>query len=251
MTRPVLAIMARAPSTPGKSRLIQDLGTRDGEGLRVALLRDTFATVSQLHVEKAVLFTPPEHETEIRTLTPFPAVFLAQRGATLGDRMYGGMRDLLGFGFDAIVMIGSDLPTLPSVHVSAALDILARRPDALVLGPAEDGGYYLIGVTRAHPQLFERIPWGTPQVLEHTCKAADALGIAVERIPQWYDVDSLSDLRRLGGDVAGAEDIARYTRMWVAAGPPQVRACLDGAASRSSCEIDQVDAVLPGDSEAP
>lgn len=229
MTRPVLAIMARAPSAPGKSRLIQDLGTRDGDGLRGALLRDTFASIFELHVEKAVLFTPPEHETEIRALTPFPAVFLPQRGATLGDRMYGGMRDLLGFGFDTVVMIGSDLPTLPSVHVSAALDILARRPDVLVLGPAEDGGYYLIGVTRSHPQLFERIPWGTSQVLEYTCKAAEALGMTVEKISQWYDVDSLADLRRLRRDVAAAEGNARYTRTWLAAAPSDVRTRVDGA----------------------
>jgi rSAM/selenodomain-associated transferase 1 len=229
MTRPVLAIMARAPSAPGKSRLIQDLETHDGEGLRGALLRDTLASVSQLHVEKAVLFTPPERETEIRALTPFPAVFLAQRGATLGDRMYGGIRDLLGFGFDAVVMIGSDLPTLPSVHVTAALDILARRPHVLVLGPAEDGGYYLIGVTRSHPQLFERIPWGTSQVLEHTCNAAEALGMTVEKISQWYDVDSLSDLRRLRRGVAGAEGIAHYTRTWLAAAPSDVHTRVDGA----------------------
>jgi rSAM/selenodomain-associated transferase 1 len=229
MMPPVLAIMARAPSSPGKSRLIQELGTRDGETLRGALLRDTFASVSRIDVQKAVLFTPPEHEAEIRALTPFPAVFLPQRGATLGDRMYGGMGDLLGLGFGPVVMIGSDLPTLPSVHVSAALDILARRPDALVLGPAEDGGYYLIGVTRSHPQIFERIPWGTSQVFEHTCKAAEALGMTVERLPQWYDVDSLSDLRRVGRGVAGAAGIARYTRTWLAAAPSDVHTRMDGA----------------------
>jgi uncharacterized protein len=229
MTRPVLAVMARAPSAPGKSRLIQELRTRDGEGLRRALLRDTLASVSPLHVEKAVLFTPPERETEIRALTPFPSVFLAQRGATLGDRMYGGMCDLLGFGFEAVVMIGSDLPTLPCVHVSAALDILARRPDVLVLGPAEDGGYYLIGATRSHPQLFEPIPWGTSQVLEHTCKAAAALGITVEKISQWYDVDSLSDLRRLRHGAAGAEGTARYTHTWLAAASSDVQTRVDGA----------------------
>ena len=229
MTRPVLAIMARAPSSTGKSRLIRDLGTRDGESLRGALLRDTFASVSSLDVEKAVLFTPPEHETEIRELTPFPAVFLPQRGATLGDRMSGGMRDLLGFGFDAVAMIGSDLPTLPPARVSAALDILARRPEVLVLGPAEDGGYYLIGVTQCHPQLFQETPWGTSQVLERTCKAAEGLGIAVERIAQWYDVDSPSDLRRLWRGIAGAEGIACYTRTWLAAAPSEVRGRVDGA----------------------
>jgi rSAM/selenodomain-associated transferase 1 len=229
MTRPVLAIMARAPSSPGKSRLIRELGTRDGESLRDALLRDTFASVSDLDVEKAVLFTPPAHETEIRALTPFPAVFLPQRGATLGDRMYAGMRDLFRLGFDAVAMIGSDLPTLPSVHVSTALDILARRPDVLVLGPTDDGGFYLIGSTRSHPHLFEGIPWSTAQVLERTCTAAEELGIAVERTSQWYDVDSVSDLRRLWRGVAGAEPGARYTRAWVAAAPSDVRACVEGA----------------------
>src|SRR5688500_654838 len=113
MTRPVLAIIARAPSSPGKSRLIRELGTRDGDSLRGALLRDTFASVSKLDVEKAVLFTPPDCETEMRALTPFPAVFLPQQGATLGDRMHAGMRELFEIGFDGVVMIGSDLPTLP------------------------------------------------------------------------------------------------------------------------------------------
>ena len=226
MTRPVLAIMARAPSSPGKSRLIRELGTHDGESLRVALLRDTFAAVSSLGVPKAVLFTPPEHETEIRALTPFPAVFLPQRGATLGDRMRDGISDLLRLGFDAVAVIGSDLPTLPSAHVTTAFEVLARRPDALVLGPAEDGGYYLIGVTRSRPELFERIPWGTSQVLEHTCKAAEALGIAVETTSHWYDVDSAADLRRLRRGVTGPEGDARYTRAWLAAAPSEVRECV-------------------------
>jgi rSAM/selenodomain-associated transferase 1 len=229
MIRPVLAIMARAPSSPGKSRLIRDLGTRDGKNLRGALLRDTLASVSNLDVEKAVLFTPPKHEIEIRALTPFRAVFLPQRGATLGHRMYGGMRELLASGFDAVAMIGSDLPTLPSVHVNAALEILARRPEVLVLGPADDGGYYLIAVTRCHRQLFQTIPWGTPQVLDHTYRAAEALGLKVETVPRWYDVDSPSDLRRLWRDVAGADDIARHTRSWLAAAPSEIRARVDGA----------------------
>jgi rSAM/selenodomain-associated transferase 1 len=229
MTRPVLAIMARAPSSPGKSRLIQELGTRDGESLRAALLRDTFASVSNLDVEKAVLFTPSKGEAEIRALTPFPAAFMPQRGTTLGDRMYEGIRDLLGLGFHAIATIGSDLPSLPPVHVSAALDILVRRREVLVLGPTEDGGYYLIGVTQSQPQLFKDIPWGTSKVFERTCKAAEALGIVVERIPQWYDVDSLSDLRRVCGGVAGTESVARYTRAWLTAAPSEVRARVNGA----------------------
>jgi uncharacterized protein len=223
MTRPIVAIMARAPSSEGKSRLIRDLRTSDGAGLRRALLSDTFESISALEAAKAVLYTPMECEAEIRALTPFPAVFLPQRGATLGDRMRDGTRDLLQSGFDAVVVIGSDLPTLPPANVTVALGILARGGEVLVLGPADDGGYYLIGLTQPRPELFARIPWGTPLVFQRTCDAAEALGISVETLPRWYDVDSASDLRRVW-HYSGPDVAARHTRAWLAAAPPAVRA---------------------------
>jgi uncharacterized protein len=227
--RPSVAIMARAPSSKGKSRLIRDLRTSDGAGLRLALLSDTFESISALEAAKAVLFTPPECEAEIRALTPFPAMFLPQRGATLGDRMRDGARDLLAAGFDAVVLIGSDLPTLPPANVTAALGILARGGEVLALGPAEDGGYYLIGLTRPRPELFAGIPWGTPLVFQRTCNAAKAVGLAVETLPRWYDVDSASDLRRVWH--CSAPDAARHTRAWLAAAPHEVRARLGPAVS--------------------
>jgi rSAM/selenodomain-associated transferase 1 len=224
MMRPVIAIMARAPSSQGKSRLIRDLGATDGAGLRLALLRDTLESISSVQAQKAVLYTPPDCEPEIRRLTPFPAVFLPQRGPTLGERMRDGARDLLTSGFDAVVLIGSDLPTLPAENVSAALGILGHRPEALVLGPAEDGGYYLIGLTQSRPELFEHIPWGTPLVLQRTREVAEALGIAVETMPRWYDVDSVPNLRRVWHRSGQPDGAARHTRAWMAAAPPAVRA---------------------------
>jgi uncharacterized protein len=221
-----VAVMARAPSSAGKSRLIRALSTSDHAGLRAALLRDTLESVATVESTKAVLYTPPESEAEIRALTPFPAVFLPQRGDTLGDRMREGAQELLAFGFDRVVLIGSDLPTLPAAHLITALDTLERSAGVLVLGPAEDGGYYLIGLTQVRAELFARIPWGTPLVLERTCEAARALGITVEMVTRWYDVDSLSDLRRVwhGSDQPNGD--ARYTRAWLAAAPPGVRARL-------------------------
>jgi uncharacterized protein len=228
MRRPVIAIMARAPSSEGKSRLIQDLGTHDGAGLRLALLRDTLEAVSTLAVEKAVLYTPPDCEAEIRAIIPFHALFLPQRGSTLGERMREGARDLLTSGFDAVVLIGSDLPTLPPSHISEALAILMRRDEVLVLGPAEDRGYYMIGLTQSRPEFFEHIPWGTPLVLQRTRDAAEAIGIPVETIPLWYDVDSASDLRRVWHHSERPSSAARHTRDWLAAAPPAVRARIDG-----------------------
>jgi uncharacterized protein len=228
MKRPVVAIMARAPSSEGKSRLIRDLGTGDGAGLRLALLRDTLESVSALAGEKAVLYTPPDREAEIRAVTPFHALFLPQRGSTLGERMREGARDLLTSGFDAAVLIGSDLPTLPPAHISAALDILMRRGEVLVLGPAEDGGYYLIALTQSRAELFEHIPWGTSLVLQRTREAADALEIPVETIPLWYDVDSAPDLRRVWRGSQGPDGAGRYTRAWLASAPRAVRVRVDG-----------------------
>jgi rSAM/selenodomain-associated transferase 1 len=225
--RPVIAIMARAPSSSGKSRLIQDLGTHDGAGLRLALLRDTLEIVSQLEAEKAVLYTPADGEAEIRGLTPFPAMLLPQRGATLGERMREGVRDLLASGFDAVALVGSDLPTLPPIYVTATFGILRRRTEVLVLGPTDDGGYYLIGLTQPRPELFEPIPWSTPVVLQRTRDAAGASGIPVEMLPPWYDVDSLSDLRRVWHRSQQPDGAARYTRAWLAAAPPAVRARVD------------------------
>ena len=229
MSRPVVAIMARAPSSGGKSRLIRDLGTHEGTSLRLALLRDTLESVSALAAEKAVLYTPTDREVEIRAVTPFQATFLPQRGSTLGERMHEGARDLLTSGFDAMVLIGSDLPTLPPAYVSAALGIVTRADEALVLGPTEDGGYYLIGLTQSRREFFEHIPWGTPLVLQRTREAAEALGVPVETMPLWYDVDSASDLRRVWHRSKQPDGgAARYTRAWLAAAPPAVRARVDG-----------------------
>ena len=197
MKRPVIAVMARAPSSEGKSRLIRELDTHDGASLRMALLRDTLESISSLAGEKALLYTPPDGEAEIRSATPFQAIFLPQRGSTLGERMREGARELLTSGFDSVVLIGSDLPTLPPAHVSAALGILMRRSEVLVLGPAEDGGYYLIGLGQSRPEFFERIPWALHSYCSVPREAAEALGIPVETVPRWYDVDSASDLRRV------------------------------------------------------
>jgi len=219
----VLAVMARAPSLIGKSRLIQELGIPYGTGIRVALLRDTLESISALGVQKAMLYTPADGEAEIRALTPFPALFVPQRGTTLGDRMRDGGRELLTCGFDGVVLIGSDLPTLPTTYVSSALAWLNSGRDGVVLGPSEDGGYYLIGLARWPAELFEHIPWGTPLVLKRTREAAATLGMVVELLPTWYDVDSARDLRRVRQHSEAGNGAGRHTRAWLKAAGPAVQ----------------------------
>jgi rSAM/selenodomain-associated transferase 1 len=224
VVKPIVGVMARAPSSEGKSRLIRQLRTSDGAGLRTALLRDTFAAVAPIAAQKAVLYTPLDGEAEIRRMTPFGTMFLAQRGATLGERMRNGASDLLARGFGRVVLVGADLPTLPTAYVVDGLERLTRRRESLVLGPAEDGGYYLIGLTHVHDALFDGIPWGTADVLRRTQEAAAALRLPVELLPIWYDVDRPSDLQRVRHRAAEGHPVAAHTRAWLEAAPPAVRA---------------------------
>ncbi len=211
--------MARAPSREGKSRLIRQLRTTDGAGLRTALLLDTLAAVAPIAAQKAVLYTPLDGEAEIQRMTPFAAEFLAQRGATLGERMRNAASDLLERGFGRVVLVGADLPTLPAAYVEDALERLSRPQESLVLGPSEDGGYYLIGLTRVHDELFDGIPWGAADVLHRTQEAAAALRLPVELLPIWYDVDLPSDLQRVRHRTAEGSSIANHTRAWLDAAP--------------------------------
>jgi rSAM/selenodomain-associated transferase 1 len=214
--------MVRAPSYEGKSRLIEQLRTCDGAGLRTALLRDTLAAVAPIDARKAVLYTPLDGEAEIQRMTPFDAMFLAQRGATLGERMRNGASDLLARGFGCVVLVGADLPTLPADYIEGALERLMQPQESLVLGPAEDGGYYLIGLTRVHDELFDGIPWGTADVLRRTREAAAALRLTVELLPIWYDVDLPSDLQRVWHRTSEGSPVAHHTRAWLEAAPPAV-----------------------------
>jgi rSAM/selenodomain-associated transferase 1 len=175
-----------------------------------------------------VLYTPLDGEAEIQRMTPFDAMFLAQRGATLGERMRNGASDLVAHGFGRVVLVGADLPTLPAAYVEDALERLTRRQESLVLGPAEDGGYYLIGLTHVHDEIFDDIPWGTPDVLRRTQEAAAALRLTVELLPIWYDVDLPSDLRRVRHRAAEGYPTANHTRAWLEAAPPAVRAASEG-----------------------
>jgi rSAM/selenodomain-associated transferase 2/rSAM/selenodomain-associated transferase 1 len=213
-TREALVVMVRAPSdTRGKSRLTRGFSGNHVE-LRRAILLDTLDAVRS--VSGADLFTafePADAAQELQTLMGGAARMFPQQGDSLGDRMRNAFAALFEHGYSSVVMIGSDLPTLPACHVEQAFDRLRNRREALVIGPATDGSYYLIGLRRMRPELFEGIPWSTPDALTATTSVAGTLGLAVSLLPMWYDVDDVDDLRRVMAD----ESRAGRTRAWVTA----------------------------------
>jgi len=214
-TRPyrgeALVVMARVPSdTRGKSRLTRDLGG-DHVELRRALLQDTLDAVrSMADLDVFIAFEPADAIAEMRGLVGDGAGLFPQQGDTLGDRMRNAFERLFAAKYSAVVMIGSDLPSLPASHVEEAFQCARDQPDPLVIGPATDGGYYLIGLRRPCPALFTSIAWSTADVLTTTTRIAETCGLTVSFVSPWHDVDTVDDLRRVLRDPDGAT----RTREW-------------------------------------
>ena len=217
MTRAVV-LLARAPWVPGKTRLTTGLTPDAGDRLRLALLLDTFDVIASIeNADILVAFTPDDARTEIEALVNGNNTsYTPQRGSDLGARMYNALLDAFTRGAHHVVLVGSDVPTLPASHISAALKLLESGRD-LVLGPSEDGGYYLVGMTRdvRTTDVFSGIEWGTSDVLTTTLETADDVGLDTALVEPWYDVDTPVDLARITRDPR--PDAARHTREWIRA----------------------------------
>lgn len=209
-----VVVMARAPWTPGKTRLVADLGDLAGGSLREALFRDTLDVVrSVAGVAHIVACEPPEAVHALQAQVGAAADVVPQRGSDLGARLVNAFDDTFRLGADSVVVIGSDLPDLPPRLITEAFDALRADRAVVVVGPANDGGYYLIGMTRPNPGLFAEIDWGTGQVLAQTCRIATRLGVQIVQLDPWRDVDAPADLERLRREPVG--DDAVRTRQWL------------------------------------
>jgi len=114
-----------------------------------------------------------------------------------------------------LCLIDSDSPTVPAENFKQAVELLGASEDRVVLGPSDDGGYYLIGMKKPHRHLFEQIDWSTERVLNQTMQRATEIGIQVKLLPTGYDVDDDASLRRLCDELlpdTRSADIAPYTR---------------------------------------
>ena len=214
---PAVAVMTKVPGmTVVKSRLHESLGAERATELYRCFLLDRLDALATLRdISGAVAFTPPEAEALMRTLAPSALTLVPQRGADLGERLSNILTDLLDLGHIAALAVDSDSPTLPMAYVAEAATVLSGAKCDVVLGPCEDGGYYLIGLRCPQPALFERIPWSTDAVFAMTLDKARARGLSVHVLPQWFDVDTEADLRRLHADMTTGTHIPQRTCAFV------------------------------------
>lgn len=183
---------------PGKvkTRLAAEIGDELAAEVYRYFIAQTFASVESLtEATRFVAFTPGEKAAEFQRMFPGEQRWFAQiNSPDFGVRLRYAMQTTLQQNFERVITIGSDSPSLPPAYLKEAAEALTTND--LVLGPAEDGGYYLIGLKSAPTELFEGIAWSTEKVLQQTLAAAQRLGLRVHLLPEWYDVDDLPALHR-------------------------------------------------------
>lgn len=190
-----LVIFAKAPvAGEVKTRLIPTLGAEGAADLYRAMIWDTLERTQTCRGLKRRLACWPSMDDPffLECAETFRLERVSQRGQDLGLRMANVIRDVIGSGGGAVILMGTDLPTLPTEIIEQAADRLASAP--VVLGPATDGGYYLIGTTRPGLPIFHDMTWGTPGVSRETLRRLREHSIPVELLPFWYDVDTMEDL---------------------------------------------------------
>jgi rSAM/selenodomain-associated transferase 1 len=195
-----------------KTRLCPPLSPAAAARLYRCFLLDVLDGVRALGgITPVIAYAPRRARDCFAALQP-GALLVPQRGGPLGARMAGVFDRLFARGFGAVVLLGADSPNLPPRFLRGAVRALRGGAVDGVIGPSEDGGYYLIGLRASCPALFTGIAWSTGRVLAQTRQQARRAGRRLRMLPAWYDVDTIEDLRRLSADLTRTRRRATRTR---------------------------------------
>jgi len=229
-----IAVMAKAPRPNHvKTRLVPPLTPHEAASLNACFLRDITENIQQAgrgaSIAGYVAYAPQGGEALFDgMLAPGTELVLADGSIDVppgvdgfGRALLHAATSLLAQGYGAVCLVNSDSPTLPTAFLRDAAQALARPGDRMVLGGADDGGYYLIGLKAPHAALFRDITWSTHRVAEQTLAQAAILGIEVVTLPAWFDVDDAASLTRLVYDLTTPRHdghtpyAAPATRAWI------------------------------------
>ena len=212
-----LVVIAKQP-TPGhtKTRLTPALTPAQAAELYEAFLRDTLEVARAVPgVTRLICYAPLEAASYFAQMAP-DFLLTPQQGASLGERLDCVLTCCLNAGFQRVVVMDSDSPTLPPAYIAQAFCDLSAND--VVLGPCQDGGYYLIGLSQPQPRLLREVEMSQPNVLRDTLLLAEQAGLRVSLLPAWYDVDTAEELVQLQAELARSPDgRASQTRTRLAA----------------------------------
>lgn len=202
---------------PEAGKVKTRIGVELGNDFTVMLYRkfvsDILTKLSSLETDILVYFTPAEKRKEIIDWLGYSLQFFPQSGKNLGERMNNAFREQFNSGYRSLILIGSDIPHIPSINLIKALDSLGSYPP--VIGPASDGGYYIIGFHYGNflPSVFEGINWSTESVFNETLKTFEKYGIKPYVLPLLSDIDTVDDLRKILSE-AEISELPETARFW-------------------------------------
>jgi len=212
----VIVVMAKQPVVgKTKTRLCPPFTPEQAADCFEALMRDTIHLTSQLpNTQTAVAISPPESEAYFYAITPPNTLLLSVEGSDIGVCLAKSFEILFQRGFKKIIAFNADGPTLPIDYLVKTFEYLKKND--VVLGPGDDGGYYLIGLKKLNWGLFQGINWSTNQVFEQTKYKVKQAGLSLAETPRWYDVDTFSDFERLVNDLKDLPETALpFTRRYL------------------------------------
>ena len=180
-----------------KTRLARSIGEVQAARVFQAMVTSSVRRLSKVASRRVVVYSPdnPQAHTAFSSSCCPGWCLEPQVQGDLGERLSGFFGNARSAGTSSVVVVGSDTPTLPLGYVKQAFQLL--RSHEVVLGPAEDGGYYLIGLARPMPEVFVDMPWGTKDLWQTTVDRIVDLGASYQALPTWYDIDDIDDLNRL------------------------------------------------------
>ncbi|PIQ84795.1 MAG: hypothetical protein COV75_00340 [Candidatus Omnitrophica bacterium CG11_big_fil_rev_8_21_14_0_20_63_9] len=196
--RRVLIFLKEPVPRQVKTRLAATIGDRQAAQLYQACAEETLRQLAPLASAATLYVDPPDAVERVQRWVEGEWVVRPQRGSTLGMRLAQAIDEAFAEGASRVVVVGTDAPWLSASDVERAFDVLSDAD--VVIGPSEDGGYYLVGVTRPLPALFEQIPWSTGKVYAATIVAAKTLQLHVGAIRMGYDLDHWEDVERFMAD---------------------------------------------------
>ncbi len=232
LTLCAIAVMAKAPQ-PGRSktRLMPRLSPDQAAELSAAFLRDITENIAAAArtqpIDSFIAYAPAGSEALFDGHLALGTGLILADGTPpmpadvtdFGRCLLHAIDSLLGEGYSSAVVLNSDSPTLPTEYLTRTAALLAAPGDRAVLGPADDGGYYLLGLKQSHAHMFADITWSSENVAAQTSDRAAELGLELVALPTWYDVDDAAALDRLIEELSADENrsTAPATTRWLEA----------------------------------
>lgn len=202
MDRALIVVAKRPTNGQTKTRLTPPFSPDQAVALYQCMLLDTLDLMTQASgVRRILAYDPADAEGYFRDLAPPGFGFVPQQGTNLGERLHAVLNHCLATGCHQAVVMDSDSPTLPARYLGQAFELLDDPTVDVVLGPCDDGGYYLIGLKEPCASLFD-VVMSTATVLAETVAQAERVGLRVALLPTWYDVDTVQEVDRLRVELA-------------------------------------------------